>query len=104
MTANDLIELRTRMHWTQIEAAKHLGCSPRSIVNWEAGKPIPGSIALAASAILMNLPPYGSGTVNIDMQLLNKIKKAKTYDEKIAAFDEAAKNLQAYCDNLKNPT
>lgn len=61
MTANDLIELRQRFHWSQIEAARKLGCSARSIANWESGKTtIPDSIALAAAAVAMNLPPYGT--------------------------------------------
>ena len=61
MTAADLIELRNRMQWTQAEAAAALGCSLRSIANWESGATtIPDSIALAASAALANLPKYGS--------------------------------------------
>lgn len=60
MTAAELIELRKRFHWTQAEAARKLGCSTRSIVNWEQGLAhIPESIALAAAAVVMNIPPYG---------------------------------------------
>lgn len=60
MTGHDLIELRKRLHWSQTEAAKQLGCSARSIVAWEKGeRKIPRSVALAASAAMMNLPPYG---------------------------------------------
>lgn len=60
MTAKELIELRARLKWSQAEAARKLGCSARSIVNWEKGTAkIPQSVALAASAALMNLPPYG---------------------------------------------
>ena len=63
MTAKELVELRARMHWSQTEAAQKLGCSPRSIANWESGSTeIPESIALAASAVMMNLPPYGEIT------------------------------------------
>ena len=61
MTPQELIELRRRFHWSQLEAAKALGCSPKSIQNWERGiNEIPKSIALAASAVVMNLPPYGT--------------------------------------------
>lgn len=60
MTAAELIKLRRRLKWSQAEAARKLGCSARSIVNWEKGiSKIPESIALAASAVMMNLPPYG---------------------------------------------
>jgi len=60
MTAAELIKLRERLNWSQAEAARKLGCSARSIVNWEKGKHrIPDNIALAVSAVLMNIPPYG---------------------------------------------
>ena len=60
MTASDLIKLRARLKWSQAEAARKLGCSARSIVNWESGvSKIPKNIALAAAAVVMNLPPYG---------------------------------------------
>ena len=60
MTPEELIEFRYRLHWSQAEAAKHLGCSAKSISNWEKGaNAIPKSIALAASGVAMNLPPYG---------------------------------------------
>jgi transcriptional regulator with XRE-family HTH domain len=60
MTSDELIELRQRFRWSQAEAANKLGCSPRSIANWEKGvNPIPDSIALAASAVCLNLPKYG---------------------------------------------
>lgn len=61
MTGEDLIKLRQRMRWSQRDAANMLGCSTRSIANWESEKNvIPRSIALAASAVLMSLPPYSS--------------------------------------------
>jgi DNA-binding XRE family transcriptional regulator len=61
VTAAELIKLRQRLHWSQAAAAKQLGCSTRSIVNWEKGATkIPTNIALAASAVLLGLPPYGS--------------------------------------------
>ena len=48
------------MSFTQAEAANHLGCSKRSIQNWEAGaSDVPRYIALAMSAVIMNLPAYG---------------------------------------------
>lgn len=61
MKSSDLIALRKRFNWSQSEAAKRLGCSVRSIVNWEKGvNKIPESISLAASAVAMNLPKYGA--------------------------------------------
>ena len=60
MTAAELVKLRQRLNWSQTEAAHKLGCSVRSITNWEKGiHQIPKNIALAAAAVLMNLPPYG---------------------------------------------
>lgn len=60
MTASELVKLRQRLGWSQAEAARKLGCSARSIVDWEKGvRKIPKNIALAAAAVLMNLPPYG---------------------------------------------
>lgn len=65
MNADELIELRKRFGWSQSEAALRLGCSKRSIANWEKGiNPIPDSIALAASAVCMNLPKYGKAPIN----------------------------------------
>ena len=62
MTAAELIKLRQRFNWSQAEAAGKLGCSIRSIVNWEKGvNKIPPSIALAAAAVVMDIPPYGKG-------------------------------------------
>jgi transcriptional regulator with XRE-family HTH domain len=60
MNAEELIELRKRFNWSQQEAASKLGCSRRSIANWENGThKIPDSIALAASAVCLNIPKYG---------------------------------------------
>jgi len=60
MNGKDLINLRERMRWSQRDAAKFLGCSTRSIANWESGENIiPKYISLATSAVLMNVPPYG---------------------------------------------
>lgn len=38
---NKLRELRARKHWTQDDAAKHLGVSLHTYSNWETGKRIP---------------------------------------------------------------
>jgi len=60
MNASDLILLRKQSGWTQTEAAKRLGCSIRSIQNWESGiYKIPRSIALAAAAAVNETQPYG---------------------------------------------
>jgi hypothetical protein len=60
MTKLDLITFRKRFRLTKIATAEALGCSQRSIYNYEVlGFPIPKCIALAASAYAMGLPPYG---------------------------------------------
>ena len=62
-TATDLANWRKRMRWSQAKAARQLGCSARSIVNWEKGvHTIPKNIPLAISAVVMKLPPYGEQT------------------------------------------
>lgn len=67
MTAEDLKRLRRKLGWSQAEAAKQLGCSTRSIVNWEsASAKVPRTVALAASAILMSLPAYGDKISSAD--------------------------------------
>ena len=61
MTAAQLRQWRAQLKLSQGEAARRLGCSRRSLQHWETGKyAIPGSIAMAVSAVSMNLPPYGS--------------------------------------------
>lgn len=61
MTGSELVALRARFGWSQARAAQVLGCSARSISNWESGRhEVPDSIALAASAVAMGLPPYGA--------------------------------------------
>ena len=61
MNADDLIMLRKQYDWNQTEAAKNLGCSIRSIQNWESGiTKIPKSIALAAASAVNKTEPYGS--------------------------------------------
>jgi len=40
---NKLRELRARKHWTQEDAAQHLGVSLHTYSNWETGKHIPSS-------------------------------------------------------------
>lgn len=56
MIAQELIDLRERMHWSQIEAAHQLGCSRRAIADWEGGNtPIPNSIALVVSTAVLNI-------------------------------------------------
>jgi len=63
LTAQELIEFRQRHGMTQTELAKALGCSLRSITNWEKEKQaIPDSIALAAAAVAFGLPPYRSSS------------------------------------------
>jgi len=61
MTAAQLRQWREQLKLTQGDAANKLGCSRRALQNWESGtQDIPSYIAMAASAVSMNLPPYGS--------------------------------------------
>lgn len=49
-----------RGHYTQREAARLLGVALRTYEDWEAGRsPIPGPVALACSAVLHGLKPFG---------------------------------------------
>ena len=76
MTSLELIQFRHRFKFNQQEAAKALGCSPKAIFNWERGiTQIPKSIALAATAVAMGLPPYGE-------QKITQRLWASTYGEK----------------------
>lgn len=59
MTPADLRDWRKHLHLTQTAAAETLGCSRRSIINWEQGKPIPRYIALACRAIANQMRPWG---------------------------------------------
>lgn len=61
MTAAQMKYWREQLKLTQSQAAGKLGCSRRALQQWESGKnKIPGYIAMAASAVAMGLPPYGS--------------------------------------------
>ena len=61
MTGTELKEWRKRLSLTQAGAAEAIGCGRRSIQQWEKGQyPIPRFIALACSAVSMNIAPYGS--------------------------------------------
>jgi transcriptional regulator with XRE-family HTH domain len=52
---------RQRFGWSRTEAAKQLGCSRNSLAAWESGASgIPKYIALACSALAMNIAPYGA--------------------------------------------
>jgi len=58
MTAAQLKRWRARLHLTQESAAAKLGVSRRAFQQWESGSSkIPGYVAMAASAVSMNLPP-----------------------------------------------
>lgn len=61
MTAADLKKWRLQRKISQEEAAQQIGCSRRSIQQWESGaNPVPDYIAMAVSAVSMGLPPYGA--------------------------------------------
>lgn len=60
MTPDDLIAWRKTLGLSQADAALKLGAGRRSIQQWESGQyDIPRYIALACSAIALNVPPYG---------------------------------------------
>lgn len=65
MTASDLIRWRQTLGWSARRAAKEIGVSYAMYRWYEAGirdgKPveIPRPVALACSALLHHLPPYG---------------------------------------------
>jgi DNA-binding XRE family transcriptional regulator len=57
MTPSDLIEWRRRLRLTQQQAADRIGCSRRSIQNWEKeGATIPLYIGLACAALARKTP------------------------------------------------
>lgn len=61
MTAAQLAKWRAQLKLSQAAAAKLIGCSRRSLQNWESGaNAIPKNIAMAVSAASMGLPPYGA--------------------------------------------
>ena len=61
MNAEQLKKWRAQHNLTQEVAAQKIGCSKRSIQLWESGtNRIPDYIAMAVSAVSMNLPPYGA--------------------------------------------
>lgn len=61
MTSDELRRWREALSLSQQAAAERLGCSRRALQNWEAGvQDVPAYIALAVSAVSMNLPPYGT--------------------------------------------
>lgn len=52
MTSQQMKDWRTRMGFTnRADAAKAIGCSLRSIYNYESDTPIPKYIALACAAV-----------------------------------------------------
>lgn len=59
MKSCEFTEWRERLKMKKIDAASALGCSKNTITHYESGGRIPRYIALACSAIALNLPPYG---------------------------------------------
>ena len=59
MTSEQLIEWRKRLNMKKKEAAQLLSCHYNTIARYERGDPIPKYIALACSAILLDIPEYG---------------------------------------------
>lgn len=60
MDSIQLIMLRRRLGMSRSQFARKIGCSITALWNWENGNyRVPKYIALACSAYVMNLPPYG---------------------------------------------
>lgn len=52
---------RTRMGYSQYDAAEVLGCSRNAWRGWESGtKPVPRYIGLAMAALALGMTPYGA--------------------------------------------
>lgn len=58
MTGEDLKRWRELHKMSQQAAANAIGCSKMSIVNWEGGRKIPLYIAMACTAIALDLKPW----------------------------------------------
>lgn len=59
MDKSELIAVRRRFKWSRPRLARKLGCSIKSIYNWESEKnPIPKYIGMAISAVIYDLPEY----------------------------------------------
>ncbi len=57
--AQILVLWRERMGYTRQEAAAEIGCSIRSMVNWETGQlQPPRYIGLAMAALALGMKPY----------------------------------------------
>lgn len=61
MTAADFIAWREHMHLNRSEAAVRLGVALNTITAYERGQRIPLYVALACSALAMNIPPWPVG-------------------------------------------
>jgi len=60
MKDTDLMLFRRKFKLNQVECAEALGCSARSVANWESSRlAIPDYIGLAANAYANSLPQYG---------------------------------------------
>lgn len=60
MNGVELLRLRNRLKLSRQQMADAIGCSVGALRNWELGYyDVPKYIALACTAYVMNLPPYG---------------------------------------------
>lgn len=60
MNGVELLRLRNKMKLSRQQMAEAIGCSVGALRNWELGYyDVPKYIALACTAYVMNLPPYG---------------------------------------------
>lgn len=59
MKPSELAAWRRHMKWNKAEAARRLGLSRNTFAAYEAGRvEIPAYIALACTALALNLPPW----------------------------------------------
>jgi len=59
MDSGELLRFRARFRLSRRKCSVALGCSERSLFNWEKGDAdIPKYISLACSAYSLDLPPY----------------------------------------------
>lgn len=57
MNAASLINLRKRLGMSRRKMAEQLGVGRDTLARYEAGSPIPATVALACAALAFGLPP-----------------------------------------------
>lgn len=71
LSPTTLMNWRERMGYTQVLAAKELGCSRTAWIGWEDGThKIPRYIGLAMKALAIGMTPYGEKEHEFDLSEL----------------------------------